>query len=663
MSEGRAKARPSRMVDLGRFPWISRASQPNQIKALSMAELPLLAEDVRKLLIETVYQTGGHLGSNLGVVELTLAMHYVFDPLNDSFIWDVSNQTYVHKILTGRAARMDTIRQYGGLSGFGNREESSCDPFTFGHAGTALNVGHGIAEGNARLGRKRETVVVVGDGALTEGSAYEALNNLGAMKRRCIVVFNDNSWSISKTVGALSAYFNELRSKPGYDHVKVRIHDLLQRMPWGKNLDHAFDTFRTGVLESIVPNIFALLNFQYFGPVDGHDIPLLVRMFQNLRSYDRPIVLHVITKKGRGGPNVDTSPDALHGISPKSKETKLEPAATAVQAPTKVSYTKAFAKSLIKIAEGDSKVVALTAAMPDGTGLVEFSRKFPERFFDVGICEQHAVGAAAGMAHAGLKPYCTIYSTFLQRAYDMVFQEACIQNLPVMFCMDRGGIAGNDGPTHNGLFDIAYLRTLPNITLMAPRDAEEMEKMLRFMATLKGPSAIRYPRANVPDFSVFSFPERPVELGRGELLFDGKDGALLAYGVMVEQAIKARQILLREGLDVAVANARFAKPIDADLAASLVRKHPWVLTLEDHAAMGGFGSAVLEALSLRGEDAGKVKIHAVPDRWIQHGDRDLLMKLLSLDAEGIADVVRMLAAGRPKSPLDTSRDRDLFYGR
>ena len=651
------------MVDLGRYPTVNRASQPNAIKQLAVSELPQLADEIRKLLIETVFQTGGHLGSNLGVVELTLAMHSVFDPLKDCFIWDVSNQTYVHKILTGRATKMDTIRQYGGLSGFGNRQESPADPFTFGHAGTALNVGHGVAEGDAKTGRKRETVIVVGDGALTEGSAYEALNNLGAMKRRCIIVFNDNSWSISKTVGALSAYFNELRSKPGYDHVKARIHDLLQRMPLGKNIDHAFDAFRTGVLESIVPNIFSLLGFQYFGPVDGHDIPLLLRMFENIRKYDRPVVLHVITKKGRGGPNVDTSPDALHGISPKSKETKLEPSAAAVSLPPKVSYTKAFARSLTSIAEADPTVVALTAAMPDGTGLVEFQKKLPDRFFDVGICEQHAVGAAAGMAHAGLKPFCVIYSTFLQRAYDMVFQEACIQGLPVMFCMDRGGIAGNDGPTHNGLFDIAYLRTLPNMVLLAPRDGEEFDKMLRFMTTLKGPSAIRYPRANIPDFSAFGFPAKPVELGRGELLFEGRDRAILAYGAMVEHAIKARQILLREGLDVGVAKGLFAKPIDVELASTLVRKHPWVLTVEDHATMGGFGSAVLEALSLRGEDASRIRIHAIPDRWIQHGDRDLLLKLLFLDSDGIADIVRMLAAGRTKGSLDQSRDRDVFYGR
>ncbi len=637
---------------------------PADLRKLPVEDLPALAEEIRRLILDVVQKNGGHLGSNLGVVDLTLALHHTFDISKDLIVWDGSYQTYTHKILTGRRDRFHTLRRFGGLCGFGWKPESPYDPFNFGHVGTGLATAYGCAMADHRTGTKRKVVSIIGDGSMTSGVAFEAINNIGHSKLPLLVILNDNGFSIAKTVGAISTYFNELRSAPLYDEAKKEIHNLLQRIPGGKSVESALDAIRRGMKQTLFPNIFTALGFQYYGPIDGHDVKGLCHILQNVRTQQKPVLLHVVTKKGMGHPDADTDPFGLHkpvdpkGAFLKPDDGKLEPGGRPRPAKSK-SYTRAFVDTLVEISKEDPRVVAVTAAMPDGTGLLEYAKHFPDRVYDVGISEQCAVAFSAGLAHAGLRPVCAIYSSFNQRAYDIIFQEMCLNNLPVTLLLDRAGIAGEDGPTHHGNFDIAYLRTLPQISLFAPRDEHELREMLRMSLTLPGPSAIRIPREQTPDLS--EFPRRPLLLGKGEILAEGADGAILAYGVMVAKALEARAMLAREGLHVAVANARFAKPVDVDLASKLVRTQPWVLTLEDHAYQGGFGSAVLEELSLRNEDTRKIKIHAIPDRFLQHADRSELLEYLNLDAQGIADVCRMIAAGRARPEPDGEKRKHFFY--
>lgn len=637
---------------------LQRIAGPNDIKKLAVEELPPLAEEIRKLILDVVLKTGGHLGSNLGVVELTLALHYAFDVKQDLMVWDGSYQTYTHKILTGRKEKFPTLRQFGGLCGFGWKPESDTDPFNFGHVGTGLAAAFGAAIADERLGRKRKVICVVGDGSLTSGVAYEALNNIGASKRGVLAILNDNGFSIAPTVGALSTYFNELRTAPLYEEFKREFHSFMEKLPLGQPVENMLESVRRGLKQALFPNIFTALGFQYYGPIDGHDIKALLHIFQNVRQQQKPVLLHVITKKGKGHPDADRDPFGLHKpvtfVKTEIREAKLESIPSS-------SYTNTFIESLCDLAAKDPRVVAITAAMPDGTGLLDFGKRFPGRCFDVGISEQCAVAFAAGLVHAGLKPVVAIYSSFMQRAYDIIFQELCLNNLPAVLVLDRAGVAGEDGPTHHGNFDIAYLRTFPNIIVMAPKDGAELRDMLAWSLSSKQPVAIRLPRETVPDFTRFKLPSNPVALGKGELLIPGKHGAMLGYGVMTATALAAREMLLKEGLDVAVANARFAKPVDSGLAMKLTREYPWVLTLEDHATQGGFGSAVLEEVSLRNGNAARVKIHAIPDRFLQHADRPDLLKFLHLDAEGVADVCRMLAAGQPAPELDPSqRDKFLY---
>ncbi len=642
--------------------FLDRIAATNDVKKLAPEDLPALAEEVRRLILDVVLQTGGHLGSNLGVVELTLALHHTFDLKQDVIVWDGSYQTYTHKILTGRKDRFPTLRQFGGLCGFGWKPESDTDPFNFGHVGTGLAAAFGCAIADERLGRKRKVIGIVGDGSLTSGVAFEALNNIGASKRDMLVILNDNGFSIAPTVGAISTYFNELRTAPVYEDFKKALHKVLEKAPLGHSVETLLEGVRRGFKQALFPNIFTALGFQYYGPIDGHDLKGLLHLLANVRRQQHPVLLHVITKKGKGHPDADKDPFGLHKpvtfVRTRIRESKLEPAGQARPAETK-SYTHAFVDILTELAAKDDRVVAITAAMPDGTGLLEFGKRFPGRCYDVGISEQFALAFAAGLAQSGLRPVCAIYSTFVQRAYDMIFQELCLNNLPVVLLLDRAGIAGEDGSTHHGNFDIAFCRTLPNMVCMAPKDEGDLRQMMALAMTLRQPAAIRIPREQAPDLS--RFPSAPVALGKGELLVAGKHGAILAYGVMTAKALAARETLLKEGLDVAVANGRFAKPVDADLAAQLVRQYPWVVTLEDHAAQGGFGGAVLEALSLRNEDASRVKIHAIPDRFLQHADRSELLKFLHLDVEGVADVCRMIAAGQPAPPLDPSQRRHFLY--
>ncbi len=646
---------------------LARINSPKDFKQVKVEELPALAEEIRKTIIDTVTKTGGHLGSNLGVIELTLALHHAYDIEQDLIVWDGSYQTYTHKLITGRRDRFNTLRQFGGICGFGWKPESPHDPFNFGHVGAGLAVALGAAVADERLQRKRKVVSIIGDGAMTTGVALEALNNIGASKRDMLVILNDNGWSISKTVGALTKYFSELRSAPLYDEVKKEIHNFLSKMPGGMTVEHALDSVRRGLKETLLPNIFTILGFQYYGPIDGHDIKSLLRLLQNVKTQHKPILLHVVTEKGKGHPQAGTDPFALHkppdvkaGFVKTVFESKVEPAGKPAPAYTK-SYTRAFVDGLIDLAKKDPRVVGITAAMPDGTGLLEFAKVFPDRMYDTGIAEQAAVGLAAGMAHGGLRPFVAIYSSFFQRAYDIVFQEACLNNLSTIFVLDRAGVAGEDGPTHHGNFDIAYLRTFPNTTLMAPRDEADLRAMMEYALSHNGPIAIRIPREATPDLARFNIQPRPIQLGKGQVLVTGKDGAILAYGCMVAKALAAREMLLKEGINVAVADARFAKPIDLELTSCLVQEYPFVLTVEDHAVHGGFGSAVLEAMSLRGEDTKKIKVHGIPDAFLQHADRSELLKFLHLDSEGIADIVRVTAGGHPTPSLDDKLGRDIFY--
>jgi 1-deoxy-D-xylulose-5-phosphate synthase len=643
---------------------LARIGGTNDVKKLAPEDLPGLAEEVRRLILDVVLKTGGHLGSNLGVVELTLALHYTFDLKQDLIVWDGSYQTYTHKILTGRKEKFPSLRQFGGLCGFGWKPESETDPFNFGHVGTGLGAAFGCAIADEKLARKRKVICVVGDGSLTSGVSFEALNNIGASQRDMLVILNDNGFSIAKTVGALSTYFNELRTAPLYEEFKKELHTWLSRVPLGQPVEHFIEGVRRGLKQALFPNMFTALGFQYYGPVDGHDLKGLLHILANVRHQQKPVLLHVITKKGKGHPDADKDEFALHKpvtfVKTHIRESKLEPAGGPRPSEAK-SYTHAFVESLCDLASADRRIVAITAAMPDGTGLLDFGKRFPDRCYDVGISEQMALTFASGLAQAGLRPLCAIYSTFVQRGYDMIFQEMCLNNLPVVLLLDRAGIAGEDGPTHHGNFDIAFCRTLPNVVCMAPKDERELREMMALAFTLRQPVVLRIPREQTPDLGRFTLPASPVSLGKGELLVPGKHGAMLAYGVMTAKALAAREMLLREGLDVAVANGRFAKPVDADLAERLVREYPWVLTLEDHAYQGGFGSAVLEALSFRNADASRVKIHAIPDRFLQHADRSELLKFLHLDAEGVADVCRMIAAGQPAPRLDPSQRKNFLY--
>src|SRR5262245_45528767 len=644
---------------------LSRINATNDIKKLSPEELPALAAEIRKLILDVVTKTGGHLGSNLGVIELTLALHYAFDVTNDVIVWDGSYQTYTHKILTGRKEKFPTLRQYGGMCGFGWKPESETDPFNFGHVGTGPGAALGVAMADEKLGLKRKVVSVIGDGSMTCGVAFEAINNIGASKQPLLMILNDNGMSIAKTVGSLSLYFNEMRSMPLFQEFKHEVHRLLEKLPFGagQTAEHVLDAVRRGLTQTIFPNLFTGLGMQYYGPIDGHDIKGLLTILHNVRSIDKPVVLHVVTQKGLGHPDAKCDPFAMHKAGTAAADYKLEPVKPGVPATPKAkSYTTAFIDTMCDLAAKDKRIVGITAAMPDGTGILDFGKKFPGRMIDVGISEQVGVAMAAGMAQGGLRPVVAIYSSFMQRAYDIIFQEMCLNNLPVVLVLDRAGLAGEDGPTHHGNFDIAYLRTFPNMVCMAPKDEREVQEMLALALTLKQPAAIRLPRENVPDLSRYKLQVNPVQLGKGELLVKGRDGAILAYGVMVEKALAAREMLLKEGLDVAVANGRFAKPVDSDLASFLVKEYPWVVTLEDHATHGGFGGAVLEALSLRNQDTSRVKIHAIPDRFLQHADRKELLQFLHLDPAGIADVVRMVAAGQPAPALDQSQRKHFLYG-
>jgi 1-deoxy-D-xylulose-5-phosphate synthase len=619
---------------------------PEDVKRLSKNQLPELAREVREWILEVVSANGGHLGAALGAVDLTVALHYCFSTPHDTIVWDVGHQAHAHKILTGRREAFKTFRQGGGLSGFSNKDESPHDPFTTGHGGASISTALGIAAGHKIIEAptadervSKKVIAVIGDASLVSGMAFEAMNHAGHLKDDLIVILNDNEMSISRTVGALSRHLNKIISNPFYNHVRKDIEMLIRKMPKvGDRMIRYVKRVDEGLKNLLVPGlVFEELGFRYFGPLDGHNIEGLIQILQNISKIRGPILLHVVTKKGKGYAIAESDPAKWHASTPFCLET-----GQVKKASTQKTYTQVFGQKVVALAEADPKIVAITAAMCDGTGLVEFSKKFPKRFFDVGIAEEHGVALAAGLAETGLRPLVTIYSTFLQRAHDQIIHDVALQNLPVVFCMDRGGLVGEDGPTHHGVFDIAYLRKIPGMTLMAPRDARELEKMLEFAARhVSGPIAVRYPRGAVPEeSSSWLLPAPPpMELGKAEILRDGKEVVFLAYGSMALPAFEAATLLSKEGVEAAVVNARFAKPLDEKLIISLAKDASLVLTLEEGTLLGGFGSAVLELFETvqNGTDMAlpRVKRLGIPDRFIEHGKRETLLDNLGLSAEKI----------------------------
>jgi 1-deoxy-D-xylulose-5-phosphate synthase len=611
--------------------YLNRIKSPADVKKLGMVELERLAEEIRDRLIVGVAKTGGHIGPNLGVVELTIAMHYVFDTPRDSFVFDVSHQSYVHKLLTGREDRFETIRQPGGLNGFMLRTESEHDSFGAGHAGTALSAALGMAVARDLSGGDEHVVALAGDAAFTNGISFEALNNMASTKRM-IIVLNDNEWSIDKNVGAIAEYFHKIATNPTYVNLHDRAAGLLEKFG-GKAALHIArkaEEAAKGIVGRGI--IFEEFGLNYYGPVDGHNLPLLIETFKFLKRQNKPVVLHALTQKGRGFQPAMEQQKKFHGLG------AFDPETGATKAAGQKTYSEIFAESLTKLADANDKVVAITAAMPNGTALDLFRPHHPTRYFDVGIAEEHAVLFAAGMATKGYRPFCAIYSTFLQRAFDQIVHDVALQNLPVVFCMDRGGLSGDDGPTHHGLFDISYLRGVPNLVHMDPKDEDELQDMMFTALQHEGPSAIRYPRGTGPGAVVKDSPV-VLEIGKAEVLQDGKEIAIFALGAMVAEAGKLTTLLEAEGQSVAVINARFAKPVDAQCVARYCKRCELIITMEDHVLAGGFGSAVLESLNSQEIDVPVVRV-GWPDEFIEHGKVESLREKYGLTAEAALERAR-----------------------
>ena len=607
-------------------PILDAIHSPADVKRLSLSELTRLAEEIRGELITVLSRTGGHLGPNLGVVELTIAMHYVFETPRDHFLFDVSHQAYVHKLLTGRRDRFSTIRTPGGLNGFMLRTESEHDCYGAGHAGTALSAALGMAVARDKLGGREHVVALAGDAAFTCGITHEALNNISTQTKRLIIVLNDNKWSIDKNVGAVASYFNKIVTTPQYHRLYERAAKLVEKVG-GKSAAQVARKAEEAAKFMLVPSvIFEEFGLKYYGPVDGHDIAELIRTFQFLKTLDRPVVLHVLTQKGRGFEPAEEKQKKFHGLGPYDPETgETKPLGQR-------TYSEVFADSVAKLASGNPRVIAITAAMPNGTALNRFRAVHPDKYYDVGIAEEHAVLFAAGMATQGLKPFLAIYSTFLQRAFDPIVHDVCLQNLPVVFCMDRGGLSGDDGPTHHGLFDISYLRGIPNIVHMNPKDEDELADMLYTAMLHEGPSAVRYPRGVGPGTEVKVQPAA-IPIGKAEVLqHSGRDRvAIFSLGSMLPLAREVAVALALEGVAAAVINARFAKPLDTAVIAQYGRSAEILLTLEDHALAGGFGSAVLEELSRLGLGTPVIRI-GWPDQFIEHGKPEELRRKYGLTA-------------------------------
>ncbi|TWJ32913.1 1-deoxy-D-xylulose-5-phosphate synthase [Geobacter argillaceus] len=627
-------------------------NSPSDLKQLSLEQLGTLAGEVRQFLLENVSRTGGHLASNLGAVELTLALHYCFDSPNDRFIWDVGHQAYTHKIITGRRDRFHTQRQYGGLSGFPKRSESPHDPFGAGHSSTSISAGLGMAVANDLKGEKHKVVAVIGDGSLTGGMAFEALNQAGHLRKNLIVVLNDNEMSISRNVGAFSTFISRKMTGGYYRDLKKEMEGLLSSIPaFGRNILHFAKRAEHSLKGFLTPgSLFEALGFDYVGPVQGHDLPHLVEILRDLKSVEGPVLVHVMTRKGCGYKPAEDNPGKFHGVGPFNIATGEVAAAKGGPA----SYTAMFGETLVQLAADDKKIVAITAAMPDGTGLTPFAKAYPDRFFDVGIAEQHALTFAAGLATEGYRPVTAIYSTFAQRAYDQIFHDICLQKLPVTLAMDRAGLVGDDGPTHHGVFDLSLFRHLPEMTLMAPKDENELRHMVKTALYAGAPMALRYPRGT--GYGVQLDQEiRELPIGRGEQLVAGDDVAIIAIGSTVYPAVEAATRLATAGIRATVVNARFVKPLDRELILAVARRCGTVVTVEENALQGGFGTAVLELLADERETAVRVKRIGIPDRFVEHGSQAQLRKDLGLDAEGIAATVEAFMRSKERPVLAVAK--------
>jgi 1-deoxy-D-xylulose-5-phosphate synthase len=639
---------------------LDRVNHPHDLKGLSLAELERLASEIRQRIAEVVDKNGGHFGSNLGVVELTLALHRVFDFPNDRLVLDTSHQSYPHKLITGRKDRFHRIRQYQGLCGFCNRTESVFDLFDAGHAGTACGLATGVAVADRLRGRQAEngrparSIALVGDSAIQSGMSLEALNHAGEIRENLIVVLNDNKMSIDHPVGAISAYLNRFRTRPVYQELKRDVARAVASIPVvGKRVEESLERMHGAIKHSVGRDlIFQEFGFQCYGPVDGHDLRSLIELFENLKRMSGPILVHAHTEKGHGYAPALRDPVKYHALknflakdtetaAPRVAEDKKE-AATAKPS-TSPTYSDVFRKTMADLARRDRRVAAITAGMAGGTGLSEFAQEFPDRFFDVGIAEQHGAALAAGLTEGGMRPIFAVYSTFCQRAYDQFVHDVCLQAIPAIFCLDRGGLAGEDGWTHHGVLDIAYMRCVPNCVLMAPRDGEEFVRMLQYAVDQKDAAvAIRYPKANVPDLPPSQ--DRSLEPGKSELLLDGDRIALFAYGSMVEEAYRVALDLREQGIRVSVVNARWAKPIDVAMLRRLAEKHDTLVTLEEHNLSGGFGSAVAEAIVDNGIRFRCVRRIGIPDRFVSFGSRAELMAECGIDGPGIRSLVVSLAA-------------------
>lgn len=605
----------------------------NDIKKMSLEQQKKLAFEIRKFLINKVSKTGGHLASNLGVVELTLSMFNVFNLHKDKLIWDVGHQAYIHKILTGRKDKFDTLRQFGGLSGFPKRNESVYDFFETGHSSTSISAALGMARARDLKNEDYDVVAVIGDGALTGGMALEALNDVGYRKTKMIIILNDNQMSIANNVGGVSRYLSKLRVDPKYNKLKEEIENTLKKIPnIGNGMAKYLERVKKGIKHIMVPGMFFEdMGIKYLGPIDGHDLQGLTEVLSRARNIKGPVLIHVITKKGKGYEFAEKNPGKFHGIGPFHCDSG-EVCVTSSE-----TYSKAFGSELLELAAKDKNIVAITAAMRDGTGLKPFAEEFPSRFFDVGIAEQHAVTLAAGMASEGLKPVFAVYSTFLQRAYDQILHDVCIQNLPVVFAIDRAGIVGDDGETHQGIFDLSFLTHIPNITVMSPKNIGELRYMLRYAFNQNCPIAIRYPRGG-DNLNVQEEPLKDFQLGKWETIYDKGNIALVAQGKMVQHAILAREKLIKLGFDVKVINACFIKPIDEELLRKLVEQKINIITIEDNVLHGGLGASVLEYVNTLN---GKVKVSNLGfnDEFIPHGKPETLYKMSGLDTDGIVKKV------------------------
>lgn len=627
---------------------IKDINNPQDLKQLDMKDLPAIAQDIRNIIIDTVAKNGGHLGPPLGVVELTLALHYVFDTPKDKLCWDVGHQAYAHKILTGRRDQFHTLKQYGGISGYPNIDESEYDLFTVGHSSTSISQALGLATARDLNGGDEKVVAIVGDGALTAGMAFEAINNAGQMKKDLIVVLNDNEMSISKNVGAISEYLSRIITAPLYNKVRTEIRGLLNKLPQtiGERAIHTAGKLEESLKGLLVPGLlFEELGFFYVGPIDGHDLPALIHTFNSVKKLHGPILLHVLTKKGKGYEPAEKKPDVYHGTSAfdiKTGET--------VKGSGNLPYTKVFAQTVEELAEDNANVVALTAAMPSGVGLTGFAQKFPDRFFDVGIAEQHCVTFAGALARAGKIPFTAIYATFLQRATDQVIHDVCLQNAHVVFCLDRMSIVGEDGASHNGVFAIPLLRAFPGMAIMLPKDGEELRKMLRLSTRHCQPISICYPKDKIQDERFENYHHEPLEWGRGEVLHKGKDIAVLAWGPTVLMALNAYEALKEEGYNPTIVNMRFVKPLDRDLILDLVQNHHHLITVEDGVLAGGAGSAVLEFLEAEGVTDVSVKRIGLPDEFIEHGAREFILKQYGVSEDHIIQSVKS-KLGQPQLVL------------